>query len=338
LTARPAGVDITDENAVRDALLNRGWRQGALLPADALALVHLIPFAPTPAVGAEVFGVVISQDCDAVQGSCEAEPAIEIALLTEVEKLDGNFRNLANPRLLHFELQDAQGRRRAVEANVWHRGFIARTELVQRTPTEAWTVRGAELNNLADLFGRRYTREGFPDEFMGRFASAEQALAQLVSKNVDKIHDLYLKVTPLDELSEDDPDGHPYDVTLYVVISDALASDAGRRKVWSNSHLPNLKKAIRQCPGIELEDVIVIDMDEMSLGTASQLMRWDLDPLRAKLAAKARERAAATASVAQPIAGSAGSGASRAQELREVVGLAGPSPRPTPESIPGPLD
>jgi hypothetical protein len=282
------GLDLSNADAVRDALVRQGWKQGAVLSDDAFALVQRIPFAPMSTADERYFGVVISQDCDVIQGNCLAEPGIEIAILRGLKRLDNSFRNLANPRTLHFEMLDDSRDRHAVEANVWSRGFIPREELTQRSPSSDWSVPAAEMGLLADLFARRYTREAFPDEFMRRFAVAEPVLAQLVTRNQDTIHDLYLKVEPFDELPRTDPDQNPYSVTMYVLIANALAADAGARKVFSKSHVPNVKKALRSCSGIEVEDVIVIDTDEMSVGLVAELVRWDHDPLRAKLDDKAR--------------------------------------------------
>ncbi|OBQ31880.1 MAG: hypothetical protein AN485_22970, partial [Anabaena sp. MDT14b] len=73
--------DLSNADAVRDALVRQGWKQGAVLSDDAFALVQRIPFAPMSTADERYFGVVISQDCDVIQGNCLAEPGIEIAIL-----------------------------------------------------------------------------------------------------------------------------------------------------------------------------------------------------------------------------------------------------------------
>ena len=92
----------------RQQLLDCGWRQGSVLPPElALQVPPVLEgyAAPTDGWPSTRHYIVVSQDCDVVQGDFTKEPLVEVVLATKKKPFDP-YRSLRNPRVLHLELSD----------------------------------------------------------------------------------------------------------------------------------------------------------------------------------------------------------------------------------------
>jgi hypothetical protein len=275
---------------VRNTLWLSKWGQGSILPDALAAQVQRIPFAP-PAQADEI-AVVITQDCDAIHGDCAAEPALEVALVRPIATPSANFKTLKNPRTLHVELVGLDGTLRAVEVSAWRRGFIERRQVVAHQPRVDWRVPPGSLDLIVSLFSRRYDRVAFPEAFVERFRPVAAKLDKIVTRLATEITGVFLRVDPeADYPLDEDPESHPYDVRIYLLMSDALCRDLKRQSQIDHEVRKDLLAVVRDQPGLVPRGVTFVDPVKISLGEWMDLTEWDHEPLRAGLATKTSGKA-----------------------------------------------
>jgi hypothetical protein len=116
----------------RQQLLARGWRQGSVLPSELAVQVTpvLDGYSPPSEWPATRYYIVVSQDCDVVQGDFTKEPVVELILATKKRAFNG-YRCLRNPRVLHLELFDSiTDKDVSVEIQAGRRGYLAHEALL----------------------------------------------------------------------------------------------------------------------------------------------------------------------------------------------------------------
>lgn len=265
----------------RQALLRSGWRQGSVLGPDLAARVEMLPHAQLDPNLAEHWYVVVSQDCDLMSGSFAAEPAVEVIVLKPVPQLDAQRMHLRNPRELHLEVATAAGGTRPVAARIWNRGYLDRRLLLEHEPSDPLVLSHHDVDLLSSFLRRRYDRVALPDTFVERLRPARAKLEKLLSDFPDAIVSVLIGLTPD---GEPDPPDSPYELRMYVVLSDSVAfGDPGMRRSVQRQILDRLRPALRRCHGVEVEKVSVCDTDELSLGEFMGLIELDFEALRAEI-------------------------------------------------------
>ena len=271
---------------VRNLLWQSGWTQGSVLPETLRREVQRAPFAPD--AEDDEIAIVITQGCDAIQGDCIAEPALEVVLARPISRVDPNLKALKNPRLLHVDIFRTDRTRQPIEVSVWRRGFIERRLLLDVAPAADWAVPVDSLDLIVLLFSRRYDRVAFPEAFVERFRAVSARLEKHIERSASQIAGVYLRVEPddVDYPLEEDPELHPYDVRMYFMMSDALSKDdAQQSKIYSqlkNDLLPLMNKT----PGLKGKELVLAHPFRMTVGEFRDLTEWDHEPLRQGLAIK----------------------------------------------------
>jgi hypothetical protein len=272
----------TDNAAVRSEILRRRWRQGSVLSVSLNDRVSMIPFAfPVPA-GARF--IVISQDCDVVNGNGVSEPAVEVVAGVPIEALDPARRHLKDPRELHIVLRDGQTDKFA-SASPWMRGFIPRSLLTQHDPDGTIQLAEEELSVLIDFIDRRYTRVALPDQFNKRFEAAKAALKEVLTPYVGEIVDLYVRISPFDELDPLPPrrtgkneDDNAYELTIYVIVANQIVDhDRNRFQAIKNDLKTRIRALVRRRRGIHLDDVIVEGQDDINMRQMKEMRVLDFE-------------------------------------------------------------
>ncbi len=266
---------------IRQALLRSGWRQGSVLGPDLVARVEMLPHAQLAPDVAERWYVVVSQDCDIMSGSFAAEPAVEVIVLHPVPQLDAQRMHLRNPRELHLEVATAAGGTRPLAVRIWNRGYLDRRLLLEHEPSDPLLLSSRDVDLLSSFLRRRYDRVALPDTFVERMRPARAKLEKLLSDFPDEIVSVLIGLTPH---GEPDPPDSPYQLRMYVVLSNPVAfGDSGRRRSVQRQILDRLRPALRRCRGIDVEKVSVCDTDELSLGEFMGLIELDFEALRAEI-------------------------------------------------------
>ncbi len=286
----PAALTVAQ---VRTALLNHGWGQGCVLPDALRAHVQRIPFAP--AATDDEIAIVITQDCDAINGDCAAEPALEVALACSIAKIDPDCKVLRHPRRLHVDLLRLDGTRQPVEVSVWRRGFIARELLVTTAPAQTWRVPDESLGLIVDLFRRRVDRVAFPDAFMGRFKAVAQRLEQVVATHAAAIASVHIALSSWEELSSDES----YGVTILLLASTQAAANLEALEKLGRAIKPQLLAKMQKAQGLHDPEVLVLAPSQVTLADILKYEEWDHEALRIGLMLE-ESAAAITAAPAAP--------------------------------------
>jgi hypothetical protein len=182
-------------------VLQKEWRQGSLcsdIARDALRITS------------DALAIVLSHDCDIVQPNIEKEPYIEILIASPISQLDGNCTRGKNSRCYHFSFNDVSYEIKAVE-----RVSVPRQILVDYEPHHL-KLPTEEIKAIVHWFAQRYERPAFPNNFNKRLSKkTKQTIDRILKESGHLISGIYISC-PQEELSDD----MPYDILLYVLMSD----------------------------------------------------------------------------------------------------------------------
>lgn len=133
------------------------WRQGHLLPPEALSLLGVSDEG--------TFAVVISHDCDLANDDLEEEPNVEVILgqVGDPGK-SGNLRWGKSPRRIHLAYTHPNGDTLLLEFNINQRRTVAKRDLCRYEP-QAYGLTRAEREAFSRWLASRYRRSAFPDAF-----------------------------------------------------------------------------------------------------------------------------------------------------------------------------
>lgn len=190
---------------------NTPWRQGHVLPPEALHAFGLIPAATD---AASVFAVVISHDCDLANDDMGSEPHAEVIVGRLIEAVSGNNTHAKVPRKLHLSFSSPEGPR-AIELLATQKTLYPKDLLANFEPMP-WSLTESEASVLQCWLGARYRRSAFPDEFNDVFTGAKlhERIAKILAPlgyaitaiffDVQEANGLYnLGITLLYDTSED---------------------------------------------------------------------------------------------------------------------------------------
>jgi hypothetical protein len=264
----------------RRLLLDRGWKQGSVLPPELAAQVTPVLLgyeAPSAGWPSTRHYIVVSQDCDVVQGDFDKEPLVEVVLATKKKKPFDAYRCLRNPRVLHLELRDsATSNDVSVEIQAGRRGYIAHESLLAFSPASLAADENAVLE-IATFLARRYLRNARPELFDRRLGDAIKQLEALLAHEVPNGHifDVLFEIQPN---SEDVRDDEPYVVKVYGVLKDRFdvfekdeatrtAMDSISRSIWD---------ILLSCDGIEVDSVSIVGRSEIDIRLRERLCSLEI--------------------------------------------------------------
>lgn len=281
-----ASVDLNSPDAVRSEMIRMGWRQGSLLPESLHAEVRVNPFATS--LPQDVRFVVISQTCDLVHGSLDAEPAAEVIAGRRIDRVLHEKQHARNPRELHLGFRSSDGSEIPVAFRIWDRGFVDRTVLIGVAPDSSLSVPDDDLRVLIRFVARRYDRVAFPDEFLRRFDHVKDRIEKLTRKHKDDIIDIFLILEPFEELRPLDGTAQDknYSVRVYVVVTEGFFyENPNGLKEMRGTTGQLIKKAIRECPGVDLDELLFISHSDLTLDIAGRMQPLDFTALSYELSA-----------------------------------------------------
>lgn len=264
-----------------DSIKQRGWLQWSFISGDDLpfalrstALERLLA-----SIDPEARLLIVSQSCDLVHHSYDAEPSAEGYLcesLTSDAAPNGNLTAGKNPRELQV-LLTLDGEER------WHRlcssgrVLVPRQRLAAIDPDPALLVPPASIRILQRWIINRVVRAAFPDAFNERTRKALTKLEGRLKKRGAYLLGLFINVTPWEEL----PDDNDYVVDFVGLIDEDLDME-GRQAL--EQVLGEIASAYSACEGVEVYDHQVLDESEapMSLQRTHRLFPLDYLSLRPK--------------------------------------------------------
>jgi hypothetical protein len=263
----------------RQQLLDCGWRQGSVLPPElALQVTPVLQgyAAPTDGWPSTRHYIVVSQDCDVVQGDFTKEPLVEVVLATKKKPFDP-YRSLRNPRVLHLELSDeATSSEVSVEIQAGRRGYIAHELLLNSSPASVAADENAVLE-IAAFLARRYQRNARPELFDRRLGDAIKQLEELLADEVPNGH-IFDVLFAIEPKSEDVREDEPYVVKVYGVLKDRFdvfekdeatrtAMDSISRSIWD---------ILLPCDGLDVDAVSIVGRSEIDIRLRERLCSLEI--------------------------------------------------------------
>lgn len=256
------------------------WRQGHLLPADALAhfgLSHVEDAAATCAV-------VITHDCDLANDNLEQEPEVEVVVGRFMAAANGNFTWAKAPRTLHY-FADRSGAPVVVELVATAKRRVSKVELANFEPDAAIKLDVKALATLRNWLGARYNRAAFPDEFVRRMGAlkADQKLVKALDKRGELISFVYFDLDGGGIVER--PAGDPYQLNVVLVYT--VAKDADEAGDEADSFAAEVDEALRsRLKGHEdqivLKSCFAVSEEELPVSQARLLTQWRLEHMTLK--------------------------------------------------------
>lgn len=248
---------------------NTPWRQGHLLPPEA---VKLLPDAKDLPQDCQV--IVASHDCDIAQLP-ESEPLLEVIVGRVITKLDGNFTNAKSARKLHVHFDGPTSL--LVEFHAKDKRHIQKDQLCGIHPNVEYRLTKEDKNALEVWLASRYRRSAFPDEFEQRLKDSGLAkeltsAVRPTGKHIEKV---------LFDLSEKPSnDGMCYNLGIILLFGSepdyATAQKAAERgKEEIESAIKNKTKGGNI--GLDVDYVDAVSDQAMSYHQFSLLKPWRLD-------------------------------------------------------------
>ena len=244
---------------------DNGWRQGSFLPPD-LALALITEHCCDDVTHA----VVISQDCDVTHPCLQVEPFVEILFLQSVHTTNPGLMDGKSSRLLHLEAMQESGKQ-GFCAQAWNKARINRTTLLAALPEPNISISSGTLRGMIRWIADRYTRTGFPDEFVMRTKGIEKFLTKLMKGDGSAFWRILVSLDPFDDLPADEN----YDMDCVCVVQPELWEDAATQK-RALAAGDALKALIKKCPGIQIGECEVSTSDEIPLSYLHHYRPWDV--------------------------------------------------------------
>lgn len=238
------------------------WEQGSILAPDDLR------GDVRPNVGTGDFFVVISQSCDVICESFDAEPFVELHVARRIDEVDGNNAHGKNPRVLDF-LHEANGERASLRCKDSERFRVDRRCLLGLEPSGKLSEFNTSL--LANWTGHRFTRPAFPDEFNRRLGTVRAALARVAAgRDGTLVTAVFVGLSDPGELAPDEP----YRV---LVLGTMLADLDPQQAASGNQVVAKIADVLGSANGIDVLDYETRSEDAVSLAEARELLRLPFD-------------------------------------------------------------
>lgn len=254
-----------------DKIRKNNWRQGSVICTDDHDLIDTERGCETPK---NARWILISQTCDIVHHSFDAEPTVEILLASPVKgKHDGNCTNGKNPRILHIPI-NINGDSAGYECRICSRAYLSRNLLADRAPDSAAQLNHEILQITTRWLASRYTRTAFPDAFVSRLTASQKKLKKALEKDGSDISGLYIALKPWGEITGT----KYYKMVLVGTIREPISNDE-HRKAKAHGSLMQIAAVLEKCKGIIVEDTMLLSESEMTLDDIRSMHRWDFDYL-----------------------------------------------------------
>ena len=257
------------------------WRQGHFLSACTVRTLHAV----LGTEGDDAVAVVISHDCDLVQGP-EVEPFVEVIVGRRILKPDGNFTHGKNPRRLHLRGQ-AGNNAVWIDLNATNRRMVPKEALADAIPDADLKIEVKERGTLQFWLAARYRRSAFPDEFDRRLAATGTAtrLRKILKSEGTHILAVFFD---LDEGEEPEKGDEKDTYSLAVDLVYSTAHDPLMAKSSAEGVRKRIEEAFRHCcydqstktwRSIELSSCEPIADEAITYAMSLRLKRWNVDDI-----------------------------------------------------------
>lgn len=263
---------MSEEDDIRTALLNAGWKQGACIDAqEALQRItdlHQYHKEILESVDGCLL-IITLYDCAIINGSFEKEPLLHYVVAKPIDSIHPSNALSKNSRTLHFNLSvdDAD---KSFEINAGSFGVAYRKALSTLLPLKNIKFGEKEKRVFLKWVNRRIIQATFPDSFNSRLNKRLKQLGNMFDKYDSKnVTGVYLRLSPRhDEL----PDNKTYDVAIIVAVVDSEA------RKFMNEHeaalMMNLETFFQPLHSVKLVEKQILAESQITLAMLRDYDLW----------------------------------------------------------------
>ncbi|HDR9037951.1 TPA: hypothetical protein ACU967_005970 [Burkholderia contaminans] len=265
--------------AIGSRLNDKGWQQGAIAGAAATATVVAAlrrqgrdDLADQLERG-DACAIAISQTCDIVCVSDEAEPYLEFAVAA-IRAGAPNPQDTFLKSFRRFAARLTDGARH-LTFRPWDRCLVGRAALVDATPSDDLAIDRRACQDLVDWLTMRYKRAALPDAFNERLkrSGAEDKLRKALAA-APAITEIFLLLNPRHaELTDESV---PYQCDVVLLCRRDVYTDSAVREAIEPVVL-EFETILAAVPGIEVENVHLRGEHDFSRHAMREYDRWQFD-------------------------------------------------------------
>ncbi|WP_396215683.1 hypothetical protein [Gemmatimonas sp.] len=251
-------------------IVDNRWEQGSVVDAETLRVLAELGLLARQPPRENAIGVILTQSCDIVNGSYDAEPEVELWLAHVTDRPEPQYFALKNPRRLHLEANTPTGACH-LEINGHLRTSMPRWTLEALRPDTILFLAKPHVDLLLDFLVNRFRRPAFPNAFNQRRTSAIRKIETTLKRHAKEIYRLYVKLNTFDELVND---GAQYVVELYLLVSqEHFAVDQIRHTL--DQATAKIAGLLDSCAGIVVDDYHVVPDISVRLSDLRRWTPWD---------------------------------------------------------------
>jgi hypothetical protein len=216
--------------------------------------------------------VLISHDCDIVQGPYSLEPYVEFFIARPAAKSDGTKTKGKSPRCLQLHLT-MNGEEKLYEISVHEKYRDQRSILERGEPEISCCLSQQDIRIMGRWASKRYCRPALPTTFNNRVSKSDKKFRKALEQFGAEVSGIFIHFESDREL----PDTEPYRIIVRIVAPRTVIEDDREEQVLLKL-VEGLQAAFANCPGIELIEGIKLDSDaEFSLEDWNNSKLWDYE-------------------------------------------------------------
>lgn len=262
-----------------DEVAEQGWCTGAVVPQGMLPVIaqHLTrPGAAAVEVAADHWLVVVSQTCDIVARTLEAEPFVEILHCKPIKKPRAQYRDFRSTRILDFRPNRETHEAVALSAHAVADRYLVPRELFRDQPPDAARhLSGEAAQRIMAWYALRAGRPSWPDAFVKRIdKDTEDALEAAIEPLKEDIAEVRLGIVEKDDELGDD---QSYHVAVYFVVDAEIWEGDVEGRAAINAAFATFVSKLNECDGIEVDQNLseVVSGDEFTWQETRATDEWN---------------------------------------------------------------
>lgn len=256
---------------------NTPWRQGHLLPDEALSTIGLSHQQNLSGIVV----IVATHDCDLAQLP-DKEPYVEVIIGRQILKLDGNFTHAKDPRTLHLDFEGSEPF--FAEFVIVEKRSISKNSLAAFKPKKNAKLSRKGVVIFQLWLASRYRRDAFPDEFEKRLKKAKlhEKIANALKTHGELITAIFFDLDDGKEIARTGPDD-TYLLDIYLLHTtqpDFFAAENAAKEAkekietaFRNKLFDSESYSWRE---IELRYLEIISEEAMTFYQSQYLRKWRL--------------------------------------------------------------
>lgn len=212
--------------------------------------------------GADDWLVVVSQTCDVVAQTLEAEPLIEVLLCRQIAgRPRKGKRNLKSTRYLDFRPNRDTHPDVVLTAHATvNRYVIPRSLLKDYAPDQDRRLDGIASARVLAWYALRASRPSWPSRFCDCVRGASAMLEEALDPLSDDIAEVRVAIAEKDQELEE---GRPYHLTVFFVVDEAIWDGDLEHLTLINQTFDDFVAALNKCMDVEIDQ----DLSEVVVGS-----------------------------------------------------------------------